>query len=127
MKAKLFLLEDQVQYARSLERALKRDYDIVFASNMQEAKEKMVVDAQLVLSDKRLDESKQDDHQGLEFIQWLRLRNGTIPIIAMSALDDPSIEQEALCAGANRFLRKPIVVTGHFKTSQSGSNQNRPL
>jgi hypothetical protein len=25
------------------------------------------------------------------------------------------------------FLLGPVRVTGHFKTSQSGSNQNRPL
>lgn len=38
------------------------------------------------------------------------MRNGqTVPIIAVTALDDPAIEKRALEAGAVAFLRKPVT------------------
>ncbi len=38
------------------------------------------------------------------------MRHGqTVPIIAVTALDDPAIEQRALEAGAVAFLRKPVT------------------
>jgi CheY-like chemotaxis protein len=92
MNPKLLVLDDQVQYGRSLERALRREYELVVVSSMAEAKEKVSSGISLVLSDIRLDESNPSDRQGLEFVEWLRSENATIPIIAMSALDDPSLE-----------------------------------
>ena len=111
MNPKLLVLDDQVQYGRSLERALRREYELVVVSSMAEAKEKVSSGVRLVLSDIRLDESNPSDRQGLEFVEWLRSANATIPIIAMSALDDPSLEGDAISAGATKFLRKPIVIS----------------
>lgn len=111
MRYCLLVLDDQIQYGRSLERALRREFEIVLVANIAEAKEKLSAGINVVLSDIRLDESNPSDRQGLEFIQWLRSQNATIPIIAMSALDSASLEQDALSAGATKFLRKPIVVS----------------
>ena len=111
MNPKLLVLDDQVQYGRSLERALRREYDLVVVSSMAEAKEKVFAGVSLVLSDIRLEESNPSDRQGLEFVEWLRSEKATIPIIAMSALDDPSLERDAMAAGATKFLRKPIVIS----------------
>jgi CheY-like chemotaxis protein len=107
----LLVLDDQVQYGRSLERALRREFEVVLTTSVAEAKDRVEKGVDLVLSDIRLDESKPDDRQGLDFIRWTRSRCGTLPIIAMSAVEDPTLEQEALSCGATRFLRKPIVVS----------------
>lgn len=111
MTPQILVLDDQVQYGRSLERALRQDYDLVLATTMAEAIEKMSADFSLVLSDIRLDESNPVDRQGLEFIRWVRARDQKLPIVAMSAVDESSLEQDALVAGATKFLRKPIVIS----------------
>ena len=111
MNAIIFILDDQAQYIRSLERALRDRFHVRFASTVAEAAERFYDDVDLVLADIRLDESNDNDRQGLEFIRLVRSRRADMPIVAMSALDAPDIEAAALSAGATRFLRKPIVVS----------------
>jgi len=83
----------------------------VVASTVQEARQSEDDDLFCALVDIRLDESMPNDRQGLEFVSWLRERKPQIPIVAMSALDEESLEADALKAGATRFLRKPIVIS----------------
>lgn len=111
MIPKLLVLDDQVQYGRSLDRALRRDYEFVLAASQAEARQKLSPDIAAVIADVRLDESDANDRQGLEFVSWARARHADMPIISMSAVDVPSLESDALRAGATRFLRKPIVIS----------------
>jgi len=111
MKPVILILDDQTQYLRSLERALRAGFDVRLASSQQDAIAKLTGDVELVLTDIRLDETSDDDRQGLEFIRFARSRHPQLPIVAMSALDVGEVEAAALAAGANRFLRKPIVVS----------------
>lgn len=111
MIPKLLVLDDQVQYGRSLDRALRRDYELVLATSQADARQKLCQEIAGVLADVRLDESKPDDRQGLEFLSWARSQRADLPIISMSAVDDPSLEADALKAGATKFLRKPIVIS----------------
>ena len=111
MKPVILILDDQTQYLRSLERALRSGFDVRLASSQHDAIAKLTGDVALVLTDIRLDESTDDDRQGLEFIRLARSRHPRLPIVAMSALDTGEVETAALAAGANRFLRKPIVVS----------------
>ena len=111
MKKTLLILDDQFQYGRSLERAFRRDYELVVATSVEEAKGCLADKIDLVLSDVRLDQSDPADRQGIGFVAWIRRQKPGIPIILMSAVDDPSLERDALAAGANIFLRKPIVVS----------------
>ena len=48
---------------------------------------------------------------GLGVVERLRLsvRTNGIPIIALTASDDPDMEQRALAGGVDRFFRKPCV------------------
>jgi DNA-binding NtrC family response regulator len=111
MKATLLVLDDQAQYCRSLQRALRNKFELIVSTTVKEAKGQMVGKVDLVLSDIRLDEANPSDREGLDFIRWARDKNPTIPIIAMSAVDDQSLEHDAVAAGATRFLAKPIVVS----------------
>ena len=111
MKPVILILDDQTQYLRSLERALRGGFEVRPAANQADAIQKLTDEVAVVLTDIRLSESNDDDRQGLEFIGIARTRWPDLPIVAMSALDSPDVEQASLSAGANRFLRKPIVVT----------------
>lgn len=111
MIPKLLVLDDQIQYGRSLDRALRRDYELVQAASQAEARQRFTPDIAGLLADVRLDESKPNDRQGLEFVAWARAQRPGLPIISMSAVDDPLLEPDALKAGATRFLRKPIVIS----------------
>jgi len=111
MSAKLLVLDDQVQYGRALERALRREFELVLATTLSEARVKFTAGIDAVITDIRLDESNPNDRQGLEFVAEIRGIHPAIPIIAMSALDDPDLECASLAAGATRFMRKPIVIS----------------
>jgi len=111
MKSKLLVLDDQHQYGRSLERALRKEYELVLATSLAEGKEKLTPDIGGALADVCLDESNPNDRQGLEFVSWAKSQRPDLPIISMSAVDDESLEVDALKAGATRFLRKPIVIS----------------
>jgi DNA-binding response OmpR family regulator len=111
MTPRLLVLDDQVQYGRSLDRALRREYELVLTVSQAEARQRLTSDICGVLADVRLDESKPNDRQGLEFVSWAREQRHDLPIISMSALDDESLESDALRAGATKFLRKPIVIS----------------
>jgi CheY-like chemotaxis protein len=111
MSPKLLVLDDQVQYGRALDRALRREHELVLATTLAEAREKFTSGFSAILTDIRLDESNANDRQGLEFIADVRRKETSLPIIAMSALDDPDLEQAAISVGATRFLRKPIVIS----------------
>lgn len=111
MKPKILVLDDQEQYLRSLARALRGEYELTTASTKQGAKAALTQEIDAVLTDIRLDESTDDDRQGLDFIRSLRVNYPDIPVVAMSALDVENIEADALAAGATRFLRKPIVIS----------------
>lgn len=108
---KILVLDDQGQYLRSLARAIKADWDLVLVESLAAAKEAFSPAFALVLTDIRLDEARDDDRQGIDFIHFVRSRGAALPIIAMSALDAHDVEEAALAAGATRFLRKPIVVS----------------
>jgi DNA-binding NtrC family response regulator len=111
------VLDDQVQYGRSLERVLRKEYRVVLANSLVHAQSLMSAGyIDLVVTDIRLDETNQDDRQGIAFIQWLRERDVGIPIISISAIDDSQLERDALQAGATRFLHKPIRVSQLKKT-----------
>lgn len=108
---KILVLDDQGQYLRSLARALKADADLILVETLTAAQEAFSPDFALVLTDIRLDEARDDDRQGIDFIRFVRSRSAELPVIAMSALEAPDVEAAALAAGATRFLRKPIVVS----------------
>lgn len=111
MKSQILVLDDQSQYGRSLERALRQEYELVLAASQPEARKKLTADICGVLADVRLDEANLNDRQGLEFATWARMQRPDLPIISMSAVDDESLEADAIKAGATKFLRKPIVIS----------------
>ena len=110
MKPKLLVIDDQVMYGRSLERTLRKDYDVCIASTCGEARRNSD-NADIVLVDICLSESDTSNREGLDFIRWLHAEFPKISIIAMSALQEEDIENDAKEAGATHFLHKPIILS----------------
>lgn len=111
MKISLMILDDQEQYCRSLARSLASKYEVSAAHTVAEAMATLSPRHEVMLADIRLDESDDANRSGFDFIRWAREHFPSLPIVAMSALDDPSLEQQAIALGATTFLRKPIVVS----------------
>lgn len=107
-KPRLLVLDDQGPYVRSLARALRARYDIVAAGTVEEARERAADNIGVALVDVRLAEDDPANREGLVFVRWLRADRPEVPVIAMSALDDPGLPDEAKAAGAAVFLSKPI-------------------
>src|SRR5436309_1667774 len=105
---RILILDDQVRYLRSLDRALRNEFDIVSASSLEEAKAKADERIEVVLSDVRLNEADIANRDGLRFIRWVRSNLPKTSVIAMSAIEDDDVERDALLAGATTFLPKPI-------------------
>ena len=108
---RLLILDDMEAYIRALERALRREWDVSGASTTYEARHVAEARPEVALVDVRLVEDDPDNREGLDFVRWLRSNGYRLPIVAMSALDDPSLPVEAEAAGADRFIAKPIRVS----------------
>lgn len=108
MKPKLLILDDQEIYIRALVRALRGDYEIVSALSVAEAQERVADDMAIALVDVRLREDEPANRDGLKFVRWLKGNRPTVPVVAMSAVDDQSLPDEAKTAGAALFLQKPL-------------------
>jgi DNA-binding response OmpR family regulator len=108
-KPNLLVVDDVPEYLRSLELVLRAHYSVEAAISAIDAKakiEKHQPDAAIV--DVCLDETVEYDRSGLSLVKWLKARSAQLPIVVMSALDDASIPEETMKAGADAFLKKPI-------------------
>jgi len=109
-KALILLVDDDIDLRGILHRFLERSgLSVATAGNGREALERLEIQrVDLLLTDLMMPEIS-----GIELIQTVRLRNLSIPIIAMSAdadlRNDGSLELAAL-AGAQVVLEKPFAM-----------------
>lgn len=108
MKKKILIVDDVKAYLDSLERAFSYDFDIVKASDLTEAKEKMNNEISLALIDVRLSEDDFTNRDGIIFLKWVKENYPDIPTIIMSAYKDYDAAVEALNLGADYYVKKPI-------------------
>lgn len=68
---------------------------------------------------------------GLDFIRTNRLQGEHLPMILLTGLDDPSIDQKGSEAGANDFISKadltPAILERSIRYSVTHANQLRSL
>ncbi len=106
---KILIVDDIEEYLRSLENALRDEYDVRTAKSLKEAKEKVTSEeVDIVLADIRLSEEEKDNRDGLVFLEWLKMNKPKIPVIMMSAYKEFDLAVDALNLGAEYFLKKPI-------------------
>lgn len=109
---RLLIIDDQILYLKSLEIALKREYKVFLASTRDEAISILSdSEIQLCLIDIRLDEDDDNNQDGLEILEWVRLNKPDIAAFVMSAYSEFSYAENALNLGAKHFFKKPIDIT----------------
>lgn len=116
---KILIVDDIEDYLRSLENALRGDFEIVKAISLNEAREKMRKEIRLALVDIRLKEDDPQNRDGLVFLEWVKMNFPETKVIIMSAYREFDLAVEALNLGAEYFLKKPINLTelkGTIKT-----------
>lgn len=107
-KEKILIVDDIEDYLRSLENVLKRDYEVLTAKSLEEAKEKAKEGIDIALIDIRLSEEDMTNRDGLVFLEWLKMNYPDIPAVVMSAYQEFDLAVDALNLGAKYFLKKPI-------------------
>lgn len=111
MKPRILVLDDQLQYLRSLARAFQAEYDFSLVRSLDEALATVSDNFDIVLSDLCLTEPAGTQLDGLVFVRHLRTNFPNLPVIAMSALELEGIKEKAMAAGATAFLSKPIRIS----------------
>jgi signal transduction histidine kinase/CheY-like chemotaxis protein len=100
--ATILFIEDNRETIFVLESSLKNTgYHLVFTSSIVEARVSMKsASPSLIVLDRML-----GDQDSLHFIEEVRAKGSTAPVLVLSVDDDP---QPALDAGASMFLAKPV-------------------
>lgn len=104
----ILIIDDIKEYLDSISRILSRDYEVISAMNLTEAKDIMSADVDLALVDRCLSESDISNKDGILFLEWLSKNYPDVPAIMMSAYEDSACEQEAASLGYPDFIKKPI-------------------
>jgi len=127
---KILIIDDIEDYLFSLKNALKDEYEIITAKNLDEAKKKTSKDIDIALIDIRLSEKDVTNRDGLIYLEWLKMNYPETHAVIMSAYKEFDLAVDALNLGAEYFLKKPINLTelkGILKTIISEKKfKNKP-
>ncbi len=105
----LLILDDAVEYLNSLRNALKSDFNIITAISLKEAQGKANDVCDIFLVDVRLNEDDASNLDGIVFLQWIKQKYPTKPVILMSAYvadNGASLVEK----GASAFMEKPVFL-----------------
>ena len=106
----ILIIDDQIMYLKSLEFALKRNYNILTAVNFKETIDILKQEIDIALIDIRLDENDEKNIDGLKILEWIKINKPEIAAFVMSAYREFTYAEQALNLGAKHFFRKPIDV-----------------
>jgi len=102
----LLIIDDDKSFLSALERALKRDFDVVTASDEAAALKAFGDGPDVVLLDIRLDESDDHDRSGVKLLKrFLEAQRG-VPVVMTSAYGDIETAVECMRLGATDFIQK---------------------
>ena len=110
-KPKILIVDDIEDYLQSLQRSLERDFEVLTATSIDEAKKKITKELELLLLDIRLEESDPSNRDGLLLLEWSKMNFPEIPVVMMSVYREFDLAVDSLNLGASYFLRKPINVS----------------
>ena len=110
-KSVILVVDDMVEYLHSLRNALGREFSILTATSMDEAKIVMNEEVELLLVDIRLNEDDLQNRDGVLLLEWSKENYPPKPVVMMSAYRDFDMAVEAWNLGASYFLRKPINIS----------------
>jgi DNA-binding NtrC family response regulator len=109
---KILIIDDSPSYAYALRNHLQSEYEIVVATNLQQAKKVTTKDIDIFLVDIRLDEKDIDNEDGLVFLEWVKSKYPEKPVILMTAYKEFEERREELIKkGASDLMTKPIFLS----------------
>lgn len=103
---RILVVDDDPTQRRLLDLFLRKNHEMSFAEDLSAAREQITqTSPDIILLDRTLGAGE----DGLDLVRWLRSQEpfSEIPVILLSGHDAPQHEQEALDAGATRYLVKP--------------------
>ena len=104
--SKLLIIDDNKDYVASLTRALQNDYNVTAANDTSEALSKLRLGFDIILLDIRLNESDDENREGLDLLREFRTQRLDAPVVMMTAYGDVGLAVEAMKDGAADFLQK---------------------
>jgi DNA-binding NtrC family response regulator len=107
---KMLIVDDQELYLNSLSFALQKDFDITVALSKEEAILKLAAGFDIALIDIRLEEQQDDNMDGIDLLEWIRMNAPQTSVFMMSAYREFSYAEQSLNLGAKHFFRKPIDI-----------------
>jgi DNA-binding NtrC family response regulator len=119
----MLIVDDVQEYLNSLCRALRGTYEVVQATTLAEAKEKMDDTVGLALVDVRLSEEDVANRDGIILLGWLGEKFPNVPVVMMSAYRDFDAAADAMNLGAKHFLKKPINLQELRETIEASIRQ----
>ncbi len=106
---KALIVDDIPEYVDTMEVYLEDKFDVLTAQSLEEAKSVLKDNPiDLAIIDIRLNEEDPGNKEGIDLLKWLRERMPEAGVIVMSAYKEFDYAVEALNAGADYFMRKPI-------------------
>lgn len=110
MQKKALIVDDIPEYVDTLAVYLEDEWDVLRSHTLEEAKSAVknnLVDLSII--DIRLKEDDPNNKDGIALLKWLKQQSPAAKIIVMSAYKEFDYAVEALNAGADYFMRKPIA------------------
>ena len=106
---KALIVDDIPEYVDTMEVYLEDRFDVLTAQNLEKAKSLLKDNPiDLAIIDIRLNEEYPGNKECLDLLKWFRERMPEAGVIVMSAYKEFDYAVEALNAGADYFMRKPI-------------------
>lgn len=114
----ILLVEDNLQYVRLFEHLIEVDQSISItikhAPNLKAAVDLIQKESfDLIVLDLFLPDSR-----GTQSITTIKQTNASLPIILLTALDDPRVKEEAIEMGVKEYLLKDQIVSQFVPTLQ---------
>lgn len=107
---KILLVDDDSAFLASTERILKRDFEVMTASDRPSALKAIGEEPDIVLLDIRLDESDKQNRGGMELLGEILKTHRHLPVVMFSAYGDLETAVECMKLGAVDFIQKPANI-----------------
>jgi DNA-binding NtrC family response regulator len=107
---KILLVDDDSAFLASTERILKRDFEVITASDHASALKAAGEGPDIVLLDIRLDESDKQNRGGMELLGEILKTHRHLPVVMFSAYGDLETAVECMRLGAVDFIQKPANI-----------------
>lgn len=109
--AKLLIVDDDKRFLASVERALRRDFAVLTASDPSAATKALNEEPEIILLDIRLDATNDQDKGGVQLLRQILDTYQDVPVVMTSAFGDVETAVECMRLGAADFVQKSAGIS----------------